>query len=549
VKGIFKYLIGLAFWLVVYLIIRNTQSVFIPDLFHLSNFNQETTHEYFKLIAEITASIFAILMAVISLGYELLGKTARRRKRFSVLNKSLVAAYTSMAVTIILVSFYSSLSIENLKLTNDLTTAYFTGILFSLFVIVLFLFTIWLLSLSDTLKVIKTMILETSKEKNYSEDILDELIYYIQEHDRVAYRKNILPALTENTLGFIGDAGDRQQTNILLSKLTKVWMSCNEEASNQSEGQYFLSVWQNIQFIYEHAAKNKSFLLHFQELEDFIRVEIEFLAIKNNYEGLANAAKILSEIYLHQLKYNCPKQETISDLYWANEDKDAPNPHPDADLHWDHINDILWELHQIQKVAIELKSKYLYEAVKGELGSILFNLRYNHDLQLGNYQERFIVYQIFSFQIYYAQLALESRIYKHSVDAFHYSTFEIADYIKQQKIFASDLVKQIEDYLLYCQKNNFLDDFMSVRDLGGLARVISMEYANNTTVQNEFLFIVEIFNKLKNEIEKQNNFSENKNHSEIKKELQSLKDRLDKVEASPKSKDTINRIDAILNTY
>ena len=155
------------------------------------------------------------------------------------------------------------------------------------------------------------------------------------------------------------------------------------------------------------------------------------------------------------MQFNCPKQETIRDLYWANEDRDAPNPHPDADLQWNHINEILWQLHQLQKNAVELKSKHLFETVKGKLGSILFNLRYNYDLKLGNYQERFIVFQIFSFQTWYAQLALESGMFKYAYEAFHFSSFEISDYVKEQKIFAGDIVKQIEDYLLYCQKNNF----------------------------------------------------------------------------------------------
>ena len=104
-KGIFKYIIWLAFWFIVYLIIRSTQSGFVPDCFNFSKFSETTTNDYFKLICEITSSIFAILMVVITLGYELLGKSSRRRKRFNILNKSWVAAYTSMVVVIIVISF------------------------------------------------------------------------------------------------------------------------------------------------------------------------------------------------------------------------------------------------------------------------------------------------------------------------------------------------------------------------------------------------------------------------------------------------------------
>lgn len=548
-KGILKYLIASVIWILVFIIIRNINTGFIPDTFQLANFSVENTHEYFKLICEITASIFAILMAVISLGYELLGKSARRRKRFSVLNKTWVAGYTSLAVAIIFVSFYSSFSINDLRQTNDLTTAYFAGILFAVFIVLLFIVTIWLLSLSDTLNAVKTMIKKTPKASNYSEDIVDELIYYVQEADRAAYRKNILPALTENTLQFVGNANNREETNKFFTKLTKIWLTCNEEAKKIGETQYFYSVWQQIQIIYAHAAKNKSFLLHFQELEDFTRVQIEFLSINNIYDGLSSGAKTLSEIYMLQLEHNCPEQETINDLYFANEDRFAPKVNRNSDLQWDHINNIFWEIHQLQKVAIELKSKHLYETVKFELSSILFNLRYNHDLKLGNYQESYIVYEIFSWQIYYAELALENQMFRKSNEAFHFSVHEIADYIKQQKIFVKDVIKQIEDYLLYCQKNNYLDDFSSVRDLGGLARVISTEYVNNVSVQNEFHSIVEILSKLKTEIEKQVNFIENKNHSAIKKELESLKDRLVKTQASPKSQATIKRIDEILNSF
>ena len=546
-KGIFKYLIALTFWFVVFLIIRNIYTGFFCDTFHLSNFSKEKTHDFFKLICEITATIFSILMAVISLGYELLGNSARRRKRFSVLNETWVACYTSLAVTVILVSLYSAFSIDNLNQPNDLTTAYLTGNLFALFVVLLFPFTIWLLSLSDTLKTVKQWIKENPKDVDYSEDIIDELIYYIKEEDRVAYKRNILPLLTENTLEYLGDASNRNEANALFTKLTNVWTVCNEEAWKTGEAQYFYSVWKQIQSIYTHAAKNKSFLLHFQELEDFTRVQIEFLASHNIQDGLTSAAKVFSEIYLHQLQFNCPEQETIRDLYWANEDRDAPNPHPDADLQWDNINNILWEIHQLQKVAIDLKSKHLFETVKFELGSILFNLRYR--IKLGNYQERFIVFQIFSFQTYYAQLALESGMFKSAYEAFHFSSFEISDYVREQKIFAGDIIKRIEDYLLYCQKNNYLDEEISVRDLGGLGRLITMEYVTNPVAQVELLSVVEILSKLKTEIQKQANYLENKNYLEIKKELESFKVQLEKVKDNSSAANTISRIDEVLNTY
>lgn len=544
-----KYLTGVCVWVIAFIIIRNVHTSFIGDFFSLTYFTAESTHEYFKLICEITGSVFAILLAVITFGFELLGKNSRRRKRFNFLSKWWVSFVISVPVAIIIFSLYSAFSIQDLKETNDLTTAYFLGILFVSFVLSLFPFTVFLISKTDTVNDVKNLITQFTEGKEFDSAITDELIYYIQEFDRDAYNNHLLPHLSQHCLSLIGDASDRQKVNSIFQSLTKVWNAGNIDAARINEQQYFVSVWLSVKEIYLHAAKHKSFLLHYQAIEDFIRIQIEYLAVKNSIEGLSDAAKILSEIYMHQLEHNCPEQETINDLYFANEDRFAPKVNRNADLQWDHINNILWEIHQLQKVAIELKSKHLYETVKFELSSILFSLRYNHNLKLGNYQESFIVYEIFSWQKYYAELALENKMFRNSIEAFHFSVHEIDDYIKQQKIFAKDLVKQIEDYLLYCQKNNYLDDFRSVKDLGGLGRVISTEYVNNPTVQNEFLSIVEILAKLKTEIEKQANFSGNKNRSEIKKELLSLKDRLVKTKPSPKSQATINRIDEILKSF
>ena len=548
-KVVLKYSTGICFWLIAFVISRNIHSSFIPDYFNLTNLSAESTQEYFKLICEITASVFAILLAVITFGFDLLGKNSRRRKRFNFLSKWWISFIISLPVAIILFSFAFAFSIKNLQHTNDLTIAYFLGISFVGFVLSLFPFTILMLSKTDTINDVKNLIKEFTPVDEFDSAITDELIYYIQEFDRDAYNNHLLPCLNQHCLSFIGDARDRQKANNILKSLTKVWLSGNIDAARVNEQQYFVSLWEMIRDIYKHAAKNKSFLLHYQELEDFIRTQIEYLGVKNSIEGLSSAASIFSKIYLEQLQQNCPKQETISDLYWANEDKDAPNPHPDADLQWDYINSIVWAMQQIQQVAIELKSRHLYETIQSEFNSILFGIRYNNNLSLGNYQESFIVNEIISYQTYFASQALENKMFRNSAEAFHFSVHQIADYIKHEKIFSKDIVKLFEEYVLTCQRNNHLDNFRTVKDLGGLGRVIAMEYTNNSTVQSESLAIVEILGKLKNEIENEINFSLSKNYTEIKKQLESLKEGLIKINQISITNKTITKIDEILNSY
>jgi hypothetical protein len=61
-----KYFGGIFLWLIASIIIRNIHSSCFVDYFNLENFTPESTHEYFKLICEITATVFAILLAVIT---------------------------------------------------------------------------------------------------------------------------------------------------------------------------------------------------------------------------------------------------------------------------------------------------------------------------------------------------------------------------------------------------------------------------------------------------------------------------------------------------
>lgn len=548
-KGIFQYLSYSVIWLILFLIIRNNQVGFVSDFFNLSNFSKETTNDYFKLIGSATATMFAILIAVITFGYELLGKSSRRRKRFNILNKWQLTAYSSLAVAIILISFYSAFTIHSLQHTKDLTTAYFVGITFISFIFLLFIFTIWLLSLSDTISEVKKMIIQSKEIDGYSDDIINELIYYIQEHDTDAFGKNILPQLNQHSLFLIGNAENRKRTNDILNSLIKVWETGNTEALRVGEQQYFNSIWSNIESIYKHAADNDALLLHYQPLEDFIRQQIEFLSVNNCISGLTNGVKKLSEIYLYQLQNNCPQEETINDLYWAYKNENAPNSTINTDLQWDHINGFLSEIGQIQKIAVDLKSKYLFEEAKFALNIILFDLRYSLSLKLGVYQEAFITNEIYSLQIYSALMALENKMYKNSADAYNFNDFAVAEYIKNEKIFSNAILKLVEEYILICQKNNQLDDIITVNDLGGLGRVISIEYQNNKTVQSEFLTIVEILYKLKIEIQKEAKFNENKNYIEIKRELESLKSYLGKVNDSSITNKVVARIDEILNSF
>lgn len=548
-KSLSKYLLGILLYFILYNLATSVERGIFTDYFSLSNFSQAATNDYFKLICEITASIFAILLAVITFGFDLLGNNARRRKKFNFLTKWWVALITSTAVSIILISFYSSFKTQDLSQTSNLTSAYFIGISFVLFVLGLFPFTILLLSKTDTINDVEKIIKEYSGKEDFNSLIADELIFYIQEFDRDAYKNHLFPKLNEHILGLIGDANNRQQTNFILQSLLKIWKEGNSEGIRVGDQRYFDLLWKSIEAIYEHAAKRKSKLLHYQPIEDFIRLQIEFLCLNHHISGLAAGVQSLSSIYLKQLQDNCPSEITINDLYWEYEDKFAPSGNQDSDLQWDHINNIMWEIDSLYKIAIELKSKYLFEVIEFEVSSILFNLRYDEVINLGTYQEASIFTNIFSIQFQHAKTALRCNLVESSDDITFFSTFELSEYVESEKIFAKEIIDQFGEYLLACQKIKCLGQYHGIKDLGGIGRLILRKYSQSLTVQVIFSSIIEILCKLNLEIERQESCQNNTNHNQIKKELQSLKNHLIKIDTVSAKNEQVIRIDEILKAF
>lgn len=549
IRDFLKYIYWCVVWLIAYLAIRQISNGYFSDALNLHSFSQTSTTEYFKLICGATSTIFAILISVVTFSYGLLGKSSRRRKRFSIISNWLVSFYISVAVAVIIFSLYSCFTIPNLSLDKDLTTAYFIGILFISFVILLLPFTIYTLKKDNTIPEIKKKISQKTDEIKFEtlpNQITDELIYYIQELDSDAYYQ-ILTALNNKFLLLIANKTDERQPNRLLKTVLKVWDIGNVKAKRENEIQYFNTIWIQVEELYKYAAKEKLFLLKYNSLNEFIGIQIEFLAAFNCIDGLKTGAKTLSSIFQTQLKCNSRPEETISELYWTYIDDDAPNPIIDNGLHWGKITELLREIGVIQSVAIELKSKELFEVVSFELDYISSNIKFNFYSELGKYQEAEIVEKIYSSLTYYAYQALESGLYKNSEEAYHFGIDDLKDAILNNKEYVKDVLKTITKYIIDCQKIKVLHK-NAIQNLAKLARPITKIYLSNEIAKSIFNSIIDIFKLLKEMIEEENNLVENENYQELKTQLTSIREYQNKL-VNPLTTEMLNQMDNILDSF
>lgn len=299
--------------------------------------------------------------------------------------------------------------------------------------------------------------------------------------------------------------------------------------------------------LYKYAAKEKLFLLKYNSLNEFIGIQIEFLAAFNCIDGLKTGAKTLSSIFQTQLKCNSRPEETISELYWAYIDDDAPNPIIDNGLQWGKVTELLREIGSIQSVAIELKSKELFEVVSFEVDYICGNMKFNFYSGLGKYQEADIVETIYSSRVYYAYQALENGLYKNSEEAFHFSIDIIKDAIHNDKEYVKDVLKTIAKYIIDCQKIKVLHK-NAIQELAGLARLITKIYLSNEIAKSIFNYIIDIFKLLKEMIEEDNNLVENETYQELKIQLTSIREYQNKL-GNPLTIEILSQMDDILDSF
>lgn len=553
-----KYLLAIISFLI-YLIIKWNNIQLIPDLLNL---NKCSPSDYFSLLIGTTASIFGILITVILLTFEWLKHISFKNSEENILNKNVVTNFVSIAISIIILSFISYIYIQNFNEGSNLTEAYFIGILFVLFIVFLFPVTKSILDTANTLnktkREIDNLAFDHFKQIQFSEDnkfisknsnitlvmIRQELLSAVRESDYEVY-SIILEKLNSKVIALVGNGENRQECDLTLQGVTFVWKASVFEALRVGNHQYYETIWECIQELYEYAANEKVPLLHYQYLEFFIRDFISFLNRNNLNDSLATGVKIFSTCFKLQLKYNCPNQENISELYYLFEKESKVLHNVHETLQWNHINELVRLINTIQSSAIDRSDKELFGVCKFELKQILHEINYGYFANIGNYQEGYIVITIIADQSYYGFVANQEKLFKDSMWSYDIDPALIRDYIVNQKFYVGRVLSDISDFIIKSLRQETLDQYISLNDWGGLGRLLSQHYSENKLAKKSLFYIVETFEMLKNEIEISNLATQAKIYNEIKKQITSIKNSLLRVEIN-KSDKIIEKIDSVL---
>lgn len=556
-----KYSFGIGA-VVIYLWLKYFNPEIVPDYLNLSSLDST---DYFELLISSTASIFGILIAVILLTFEFVKHTAFRRKDRNILTKTVVTNLVATAVVVIILSLLSYTTIPDFKQSNNLSVAYFLGFLFVGFIISIYPAAKGILETANTLKKTKEEIQNLTVEKfgeviTLQDDkfisknsdlalirIRQELLSSVRECDYEAYA-TILEELNNKAIELIGNGQNRQLTGIVFRGMTFIWNAGNFEALRVGNFQFYETIWECIEELYEYAAKEKIYLLHFEYIDFFLRDFIKFLSRNKLGDSLSSGMKVLATVFKQNLKFNCPPQEKINDLYYIFEDGNKMPHHIDSSIQWDKINEFVSLMHDIQSSAIENVDKELFDTSTFELDYIVKEIGHGDFVNLKLYQEAFIVGGIISYQAYNGFNANEANLFKDTVRTFRIDTSFISGLIKNERFYIGRILEDISDFIITSQRKERLNDYFTLNYWGALGRHISKVYLTNQTAQKAMDYILDTLDKLKEEIETNQLPNQAKNYNEIKKQFESLKTWLQK-DNEGKEIPVIKRIEKTISEF
>lgn len=535
---------------------------FVPDFISIHSINPSG---YFELILNCTASILGILITVILLTFEFVKHASFRREGANIFDKPVVTRLISLALSIIVLSLISYSYIQNFEESHNITIGYFISFLFLSFIVSIFPAAKEILETANTLKNTKAEIdsltiaqfkeiLTLKDDKFISKNnslvivrIRHELLKSVSECDYEAYAA-ILAALNKKAIELIGKGKNRETTRIVFHGTSFIWNSGNFEALRVGNYQYYETLWECIEELYEYAAKEKIFLLHYEEIDYFIRDFINFLSRNKLGSVLSSSSQVLMEIFKQHLKFNCPPQEEINSLYYAFADGDDFPYVMDSNIQWDKITYFLSIIQDIQRYAVDGGDTELFYTCRMELEHLIREINYSDFPEVKIYQEAAIVIDIISHQTYFGRLADESMLFKDFMRAYHIDASLIADLIKKQKFYVKRILPDIGDYLILSQRKETLDEYVSLNYWGAIGRHISPEYLKNNTAKESMEYLIDVLSQLKTEIEKNQLPKQFKNYNEVKDQLDSIKRCLLK-DNKGQEIPILNKIEGLLNSF
>ncbi len=488
---------------------------FIPDWLNLEKLKPK---EYFGLIIGAIASIFGILMAVVLLTVEFFKERLSKNKHINPLDNNLIRNSIYSSVNLIGLSFIAYIFIDHFQNSKNLTIGYFLGIIFIAYIYSVFPVLKRIIGKSSRIKnnidLVNTLNLVSFKtvsryrhtnpnETNETLRILKkEIDSYILSSNISAYEK-INDDVFKKVLEFIGNGDDRNNCDIIVNGIVWLWEENCMTAIRVNDSQYFELLWSYIEELFLYFANKKAPLLHLQDLNFFIIFNfLEYHIALGNGIALTRALDKVENSVKANLLHNCPKQDNLKDLIRLYEGGEFIETNFQDSTQWDAINSIFGFFAYIQKAAITLADKNLFEASIRRHQDICSDIFYN-DFRIENYQKGYIFWRQLTSSFYSSSLALESKLYSDTRDCFRVPKYLIDRIVERNEIDEKDIravMTHLADYLIIAFKNGSLSTdqhFGTLDEYSIIGIQLIKHYKTHKTARKTVNYIIKFLKKIK----------------------------------------------------
>lgn len=496
---------------------------FIPDFLNLSKLN---TQNYFGLIISAVASIFGILMAVIIISVEFFKEKMNKNGYVNPLGNRNIQSTIHLSVNIIVIAFFSYITIDKFENSNTLTLGYYVAYLFILYIYSIYPFFTGVIDKSSKIK----NVLENATSLNIK-DFREFLMYSPNEKERIPkillLKKDIDSYILENKessyeavnnailkrgLNLIEENKDMQSRSEVVKVFIWLWTENAKMAIRANDSYYFDLIWNSIGEIYRFAAKKNIDLMNFQDIETFIFFDVKklYLQFKNTF-SLSNALNIIEASFKINLIKNCPKQEEIWDLMFLYERINYNSicvSSSDASVAWDRIVEIFKHIEIIQDIAIELGDQNLFMECNDKIGTICLDVLSNTN-DIGSYQQGYLIKNALITSFYKSSIALEKEVFSNTMYCFDIPRYFMENAIKRELLIEKDvreIIMNLGEYLFIALKERKLDLGYSKGTFGEFTRIglfCLRMYDKNIISEHTVNYFIEYFKYIKDFIERE----------------------------------------------
>ncbi|MCK4252418.1 hypothetical protein KAX97_13295 [candidate division WOR-3 bacterium] len=512
------------------------------------------------IIIGALASILGIIIAVMLVAFEILRKSYNIYAFKTFFKNEKLIELVTLYVSTIIISSITLILISDPIAPNDIILVYFSIALFVISLLVLFPYSSEIISSAQPKEKIRGLVNQIKSFHQFNpasicnSHLEENPIFVLSEVGIRTLRDNdlftpqfILQTIEKRSLELLKKLPPNticSSVNNIVKAYLEVIKSISYHAIKLQQESILWTTLSIIAKIHNIYAEKKIPWHEVFEINKFIENYLEKLLASDLDNITASGLYMVESIMIQHLKKNIPQENEITSLHFQTKEIERVRSDPDKELQWNHVtHDYIGILSNITEKAIDLKKSEILSvglrAVRGVGRDVL-------KMQLGDLQKQHIIRSCDYYMKYLISKSVETGLYGKTYIFYPFNFFYLIEALELKKEFSKDPLIKCYEILRLLNKNELLD-FTTLNELASVGRRCVQKIDEHSIYKEALIFIINVFNKLRIEIEIQLNDTYKPLYLALYNQTQSLKHFMKSLKK--KDEEVENLVDLILSRF